>query len=500
MADDLNRQVARGIAWMTGARAAVRVLGLVSTLVLARILTPADFGLVAMAVSIAAALELITLFGFDVALLQRRELVREDYDTAWTLNGLLGLGIGAGMWLAAAPAAAFYRTPDLELVIRIFALKHVVRSLTNTGIIDFRRAMNFRWDFVMQVLPKLGGILLTIPLALWLRSYWALIAGTVFTEVVAAATSYVIHPHRPRPCLAGAGALFRFSRWILLNNLINFFRQRAATFVVGRIAGSASLGVYGLAFEIANLPTTEMVAPINRVLFPSYVKVAHDPVRLREAFSSTLGLIAVIILPVSIGIAAVADPLVRVMLGDQWLEAIPLIALLAVAGAGNVLQTNTGSVQTALGQPHQITVTGSLQMLVLLPAIVAGTISGGVLGTAIAITAYSWLFGLASTYTILLRTTPVTLGDAWRPVWRPLVAAVTMYGVVTLALAPLDPARSFGAAALALVTGTVAGAGWYGVTLYGLWLAAGRPESTEASLLRRLGPAGRWLATAGRTA
>jgi hypothetical protein len=139
-------------------------------------------------------------------------------------------------------------------------------------------------------------------------------------------------------------------------------------------------------------------------------------------------------------------------------------------------------------------------MLVLLPAIVAGTISGGVLGTAIAITAYSWLFGLASTYTILLRTTPVTLGDAWRPVWRPLVAAVTMYGVVTLALAPLDPARSFGAAALALVTGTVAGAGWYGVTLYGLWLAAGRPESTEASLLRRLGPAGRWLATAGRTA
>ncbi|MEZ5564339.1 MAG: oligosaccharide flippase family protein, partial [Gammaproteobacteria bacterium] len=108
MSENLNSRVARGIAWMGSARAVVRVLGLLSTLVLARLLVPADFGIIAMATSIAAGLELLTLFGFDVALIQRKSLTRDDYDTAWTLNTLMGLGLALLLVLTSGLAADYF--------------------------------------------------------------------------------------------------------------------------------------------------------------------------------------------------------------------------------------------------------------------------------------------------------------------------------------------------------------------------------------------------------
>ena len=128
-----------------------------------------------------------------------------------------------------------------------------------------------------------------------------------------------MHPHRPRWCLSEAHVLYRFSRWLLLINFVGFLRNRSADLIIGR-ASADLVGIFSIAYEVSNLPSTEMVAPINRVLFPGYVQLADDLDRLRSAFRATLGLIALVILPASAGLAAVADPLVRVMLGEKWLE------------------------------------------------------------------------------------------------------------------------------------------------------------------------------------
>ena len=312
----------------------------------------------------------------------------------------------------------------------LLAIQYAVKNAANPGTVDFRRNLDFRWEFVTQVVPKLGGVLLTIPLAFWLRDYRALIAGMILTSFVACAMSYVVHPHRPRPCLRGAGELFRFSRWLLINNLITFFRNRGSTFIIGRIMGTSSLGIYGLAYEVSNMPTTEMVAPINRVLGPTYVKVREDPELLRSTFRSTFGLITILILPVSIGLAAVADPLVRVVLGDKWLATIPLISLLAFSGAGNLMQTNTGSVHTAIGQPRFITLTGLIHVTTLLPAVIFGTYQFGLIGAAGAYALHTWILGIWTTYAILFRTTVIRRVDVLRPCWRPLCASATMYLLV----------------------------------------------------------------------
>jgi len=486
MTRDLNRKVAFGIAWMAGARAAVRGLGLISTLVLARLLVPEDFGIIAMATSIAAGLELLTLFGFDMALIQRKSLTRDDYDSAWTLNTMLGIGLGVLLVLGAGMGADFYREPRLEPVIMLLAIQYAVKNAANPGTVDFRRNLDFRWEFVTQVVPKLCGVVLTIPLAFWLRDYRALIAGMILTAFVSCAMSYLVHPHRPRPCLKGAGELFRFSRWLLLNNLITFFRNRGSTFIIGRIMGTASLGIYGLAYEVSNMPTTEMVAPINRVLGPTYVKVREDPDLLRTTFRSTFGLITILILPVSIGLAAVADPLVRVVLGDQWLATIPLIGLLAFSGAGNLMQTNTGSVHTAMGQPRFITLTGLLHVSTLLPAVIFGTYRFGLVGAAAAYALHTWVLGIWTTYAIVFRTTPIRRADVLAPCWRPLCASALMYLAVRAFLWYYPGHDSLASSLLALVAATLLGFATYVGALLGLWTAAGRPEGSETAVLWRL--------------
>jgi lipopolysaccharide exporter len=485
--ENLSQRVAIGIAWMTSARAGVRILGLLSTLVLARVLVPADFGIVAMATAVAAGLELLTLFGFDVALIQRKELSRDDYDSAWTLNVILGLVVGLGLILISEVAAEFYREPRLDAVLDIFGAKFVLRSAANPGMVDFRRAMQFRQEFYQQILPKFAGLLLTIPLAIVFRSYWALIAGTVFTEFAATLLSYIMHPHRPRPCLTRAHGLFRFSRWLLINSLTSFIRNRGATFIIGRTLGTSPLGIYTLAYEISNLPTTEMVAPINRVLYPTYVRVVDDPVRLRESFTSTLGLIAITTLPASVGIAAVADPLVRVMLGPHWLPAIPLISLLALSGSGNALQTNTGSLQNALGQPHYSTLTGILHLLTLMPLIWFATERFGLPGTAWAYFIHTWTIAIGTTYGIVLNSTPIRTVDVLGACWRPAAASLVMYAAVRgyLTLFSLETAHT--PALIAILLSSVAlGAVTYLAGVTGLWFLRGRPEGSEAAVWRRI--------------
>jgi PST family polysaccharide transporter len=486
MPASFERRVATGIAWMTAARAAVRVLGLISTLVLARLLTPADFGLVAMAMAVAAGLELLTLFGFDAALVQRKEISRDHYDTAWTLNVILGVALAVVLIMIAVPVANFYREPRLVTTMYIVAAKYLVDNSMNTGVVDFRRNIHFRPEFVMQVGPKLVGILATIPLAFWLRDYRALLAGMLVSSSVTLALSYLMHPHRPRWCLAEARTLYNFSRWLLLNNFVNFVRNRSADLIIGRALGPAPLGVFAIAYEVSNLPSTEMVAPINRVLFPTYVQLANDLNRLRGAFQSTLGLIAILILPASVGLAAVADPLVRVLLGAKWLDTIPVISLLALAGASTVLQTNTGSLHNALGQPRMILLTGIIQVALLLPIVLFATFKFGIEGTAWAVLLHAVVVGLPATYWIVFRTTPVRVGDVVNACWRPVIASAVMYAVVRSFLVFLEPRpdvmHSIGALLGACVLGLVV----YVATVAALWLLVGRPRGAESSLIAQI--------------
>lgn len=480
-AQTIGRRIADGALWMVGFKLADRFIGLLSTLVLARLLTPADFGIVAMATAFIALLELATWFSFDLALIQNQQASRAHYDSAWTMNAIVALSMGAIMVLAAPYVASFYRTPPVAPILQVLAVGILAQGLENVGTVAFRKELNLRKEFAFLFTKRMIAVTIGIALAIALRSYWALVAGMVAGRVAGVALSYVIHPYRPRFDLSRSRELMGFSKWIWLNGALNFVNFRAADFFIGRMSGPGALGAYSLGYEIANLPTSEMAAPLSRAVFPGYALVANDAGAIRRTFIGVFGVLALVAVPAGLGIAAIADPIVNVLLGEAWRAAVPIIELVAVAGVLVALASNASYVCLAAGQPRRITALIALHTAVLLPALAVLVPAQGAIGAAWAIV------GAASLSTPVALATAaqvagIRAGAMLATMARPAIAGVVMYFLVKHAAGYVGAQGIF--ALLALVG---LGAASYAGVLATLWLVQGRPDGAESAVLSRLG-------------
>jgi lipopolysaccharide exporter len=483
----LKDQMARGIAWMTAARIGVRSLGLISTMILARLLAPTDFGLIAMAMTIVAMLETLTQFGFETPLIHKRDASRDDFDTAWTLNILLAALVATALALLAPLAAGFFKEPRVETILYFVAAGNFFLAFQNIGTVHLRKQLNFSRDFSLQIAQKAAMLAVTIPLAFWLRSYWALVAGMVAGNVAAVIVSYWFMPYRPRFCLRSWRELYGYSKWLQVNNMLRYVRDRGYILIMGRALDASGMGVFSVAKEIGSTVPNTLVAPLNRAVLPGYSRIAHDPLQLRDGYRSMLGLVALMAIPASVGVAALAGLIVPVALGAKWLSAVPLVAVLGLSGVTRSLTASTVSVHYATGHPRQQTLTTAIQALTLLPAVALGVVYFGVAGAAWAYLLHSFLVFMPVCYWILFRTTPITPSDAWQPLWRPLLAAALMFSV-TKPLADAWTVSGTLAALPRLLLLALLGAAVYSVTVAALWLLCGKPEGAEKALLRRIGP------------
>ena len=477
-------KMASGAGWMVLFKLIERAIGLVSTLILVRLLMPSDFGLVAMAMSFVAMAELLAAFGFDIALIHNRSAAEHHYHTAWTCNALLGMVIGGVMIAAAAPVAAFYSRPELFWVVCALALGPVIAGAENIGVVAFRKELEFRKEFAFQLGKKLIGFVVVVPLAWFWRSHWALVAGILATKLAATSLSYAVHPFRPRFSMRDAGSLFRFSRWMLLNNMLSFLKERTSDFAIGSFGGAAQLGLYNISYEIANLPTSELSAPINRAMIPGYSSIRNQPEEVSRLFLGSTQALALLALPAAAMLAVLAPLLVPVLLGSKWLAAVPLIQILAFNGAVLVFLSQTTGTLVALGHPEAVTRINSVYVVVLIPVIVWQVKTHGAGGAAAALLVMSVLASPA--YWLSLRAqVRITLREVAGVVARPLLAAAIM-AIALLFAAPPAGGLSTAAAAAWLVALTVAGTLLYGALVLALWAKVGRPDGAERWALDHL--------------
>lgn len=478
----INKGMARGIAWMSGARFAVKALGLVSTLVLVRLLDPRDFGIIAMGSVLIAFATVVRAFNFDSALIHEAEIRREDYDTAWTLNVLLGVAIGTLLAAAAPAVALFYADPRITGVLLVLAVGFAVEGFVNTGVVQFRKEMNFRVDFQLMVLQKLVGFVATLILAVLLRNYWALALGTLINSCAGVGLSYVLHPFRPRFSLAARERLLGFSKWLLLSNLIGFLRDRTPYILLGKLDGPVGAGTFSVAYETANLATSEVVAPINRAVLPGYVKLAENPEELRAGFSVILGFITLVALPAALGIGAVSDHLVAVLLGPKWLSTARLIEVLAIAAALNVMLTNSAPLLVAVGKPKLVTALSVTHGVALLPVLVVGILKFGAPGAAWGYLLHAALVVVPTTFGFIVFGTAVRLKDIGGAVWRPVTAGVVMYCAVR-AVENVLPWSSGITQIVSLGASVLSGAAIYVTGVLALWRLSGSPAGAEAIIM-----------------
>jgi len=474
----IGQRVAQGVAWTVAFRMVDRFIGICSTLVLVRLLTPEDFGIVAMAMMLLALLEVLTVADFGNAIIQNQSATRDHYDSAWTLNVLLGLTAGCLMWILAHPIATFFNDQRLVPVIWVLGAVPVIDGLYNMGCVDFRKYLQFRRDFLFMAGRKLIGVIAVIPLAFIFRSYWALVGGIIAGRTGGIVLSYLLHPFRPHFSLRSAGSLFRFSRWIMVNSGLTFLSSRGAHLIIGRLAGAQALGLYTVSHEMANLPTTELAAPINRAVFPGYATLSGDRKALRSGFLRVVGLIAVIAIPAGLGMAAVAHLFVPAVLGPNWSSTAPLISLLAIGGSVHVLQANIESLYYSLGRPKLKALFSLFEMLLLLPLTYLLMSRYQLLGVAYAFLISTFIL-VPANFSVALRLLQLNAGQLLAILWRPLLAGAVMAFAVLRAFPVSGTITGTLDNAVALAMAVGFGAVVYIIALVSLWTLSGRQEGAE---------------------
>jgi lipopolysaccharide exporter len=488
----LQGRVLRGAGWALAMRWAVRGIGLVSTIILARLLMPEDFGIVAMAMIAVGFSDILFDFGVAVYLIRKPDATDEDFHAAWSLRVLQGLA-ATGLLLFSTPFAVdYFGEPRLQPVLLSLAWMPLLSGLENIGIVQFQKRLELHRDFRFFVYKKLGAFVLTLTLAVTLRDYWALVAGSLGGATLGVLLSYRMHGFRPRFHLTHARSMLSFSTWLLLRNVGLYAQTRLDRLIVGERFGSTGLGIYTVASEISEVPTSELLAPMGRALLPGLSMIQQDRERLRRAFHKAFGVVAATVIPAGLGLALVAEPVVLVFLGEKWRPVVGPLQFLALTGMTAALSYVPAVMLTALGHVRVLTLMIWAQLATFL-VLVLLLFPGGSLTSIAAIR-----FALGALVTVLifgqtLLVGVVSVGDLVVGMVRPLIAAAAM-GVALLSLDPYLHWPPLLKLPAEVATGSVC----YTTVLFLAWQFAKRPPGAESlvweaagrlrSRHKRLGP------------
>jgi lipopolysaccharide exporter len=472
----------RGSIWMVVMRWSIRAIGLVSTIILARLLTPEDFGLVAMSMLFVGLIEMMGETGQQAALIRHPNPTREHFDSAWTTQVLVGLVLGTIVILAAPLAGMYFGDPRAVLLVQIFSLRVYLIGFENIGTVLFRKELDFAKEFRFGVYKKLLSFVTTLALAFYLRSYWALVGGIVFGQVFSVVLSYMLHPYRPRICFTKIREIWHFSFWSWVMTMGGYLHNRLDQYTVGAIATSGLMGFYQIAVELAKLPSDELVRPLQRALFPAYSKLSHDPKQLLNAYFNVLSVIVIVAASTSAGIALVAEDLVYVLLGSQWADAAPFIFWLSLAAGVSAYSHSVFLILGTLGHIRYAALQAWWRLIIMIPALAAAAYYAGPEG--VAATYLAGVVLLMPTYFILLKSVlPFSVRRLFSFTWRPVIAALAM--AVVIQQLPVD--LSGLTPALRLAIEVPLGAATFVASLVLLWAASGRPPGAERAGLQYLG-------------
>ncbi len=476
--DSLLVRTARGAGWVVAWKLGMRVLGLVSTLVLVRLIAPADFGIIALSTSVMQTIDGMLSLGTEEAVIREDTPGRTFYDTAFTLNLLRGLSVTLLVAGFAYPAAGFFADPRLGPVLLFVACLPVLDGFCNIGAVDFRRDLAFHKEFAIMVLPKLASIVAAITAAFLLHSYVAMLVGMGVNRTLRVVMTYVMHPYRPALSLKAWRGLAGYSIWTWVLSLAVLVRDRCDSLLIGGMLNTASVGFYSLGAEIAALPTTELIEPLGRAAFAGFAAGRQQKADPGEIFLRLIGSAALLTLPAGVGLSLVASPLVALAFGAGWEQAVPVLRILSLSFTVMVfghLGLHLLSAHALLGRLVGITLAGAAVRVALLALLIP---SFGLPGAAMA-AAVAVVLEQGFTVATALRRFRVSGGAMLRRVWRPALAAAAMAAVLA--------ACGFGwpgdAGVVRLAEAAVSGGAIYAAVLLSSWIIAGRPEGAETDML-----------------
>lgn len=478
----IAERLSRGASWIVAGRI-VMVLSLtVNTIILARLLEPSDFGLVAIATTIAVIVEMSTKLSLNLALVQSKEVTNAHLDTAFTLNLIRGLLIGAVIMLLSGPIAALYGDERLAPLLIAIGISTSVYGISNPKIALLTRELVFWQDFARTAAERVAIIAVSIPIAYFFRSHWAIVAGIAAGQLSLVVSSFCFRPYRPRLSLAKVRELMSFSVWLTLVQFLQAAANRMDHLLVGYLLGNATLGILTVGQRLAEAPTKETSTPILRTAFPGFAKLRADVALLRPAYQRVQSLVFLLCFPAGLGLAMIAEPAVLLALGEKWEAGILVIQLLASSFALQGIAGALSPLAMAMGRTRSLFMRTLVTVTIRTPIVLVGLFAGGLVGLLIARVVVAFVVVIVST-TLVKRLLGLSYREQFAANWRTIVASLGMVVAVYLTGLLAGEEGTTTALLVELVAQIAVGALAFAALLFALWATTGRPNGPERELV-----------------
>lgn len=427
----LRGDVLHSLKWMGALRFAGQLVAWGITLVVIRILKPADYGLYAMASIMIGFAALFQELGLYTAMVQKRDLTRRQAEQAFGLL-LVGNCIVCALVFVSAPLLAhFFGDARLTNIVRVLGIQFPLAAVGVVQDAMLGRRMDFKRKSFADLAVVLANGVATLAFALSGAGVWALVYGSLAGSVVrpialAGAARYWC---RPRFSRDGMGEMLRFGGFVTTGKLIWYVYSKADILIIGKLLGKEMLGVYSVAMELATLPMRKVSELLNQVGLAAYSSIQHDMPALRSHFCKAVRTLSVLSFPVFWGISAIAPELVNAILGKRWEAAVVPLQLLGLVMPVRMIGTGGSGVLSAIGKPHLGTLTMLVNLIVMVPAFYVGTRYGGLVGATLV-----WIIAYPVVRLVQLRITLPPLGLTMREYLQPMVGPATGAAVMYMAV------------------------------------------------------------------
>jgi PST family polysaccharide transporter len=429
----IAQRTIKGIFWVYLSFLAGRLMTLLTTAVLARLLVPDDFGVIGFAVVFFAFVEIFGNIGINDALIYSSDHPEETADTTFVMNVTIGFLQFLAALLLAPALARFFEDPRIVQVVQVMAITFIIDGFGKTHDALMQKELQFRRRFIPELLSAIIKGVVSIVLAFAGFGIWALLLGNLVGSLARTVSKWWVLRWRPRLRFyaAQARALWGYSVHILLFQILGVALDQADQMLIGILMGQTQLGYYSIAMRIPELIIANFSLVLTRVLFPTYVKLKDDLKALSRSLLSTTRYTAFITVPIGVGLAAVAPELVPVVFGDQWGPTIILLQILALMGTVSTLPWSVGDAMKAIGRPDIATRLLVVESLYTFPLIILLVSQTNMAVSAAIANLISLSITAVLRLTVATRFLPVTLGDFARIFRSPFIAAAVMFALVT---------------------------------------------------------------------
>jgi PST family polysaccharide transporter len=467
----------------------INLLQAAATICVAWFLSPDDYGIAAIAMTVVLIVGSLSEMQLGEALIQHKSADRSIADTVWTLSILRGVLLAAIVAALARPVTLFYGDQRLLDVMLVLCLQPALSGMINPRRFLQEREMIYRQEFIIALVQKVFSVAVTIILALLLGNYWALVLGALAEAAIGVFVSFLVLPYRPRLSLTRTREIWGFSMWLTMGQFVNTINWQVENLVIGKLLGLGPLGIYRLGSSLAQLPTRELMAPVRKVALSGFASVVNNPKSdaekqaIRHAYQKAQAFATAFALPVGVGFALISQTLVSALLADDWQPAVMILQALSAVFAFQTLASLVQPLGMAQGQTRLLFVR-DVQMLIVRLPIIFGALYLWALPGIVGARVLTGLIAIGVNMVLVRRLIGIGVLEQLRVNIRALLSVVVMAASLWILQQMLDEETDRMRLLLRLFVEIAFGVVVYITCSTVLWRLMRKPEGPEVELLR----------------